>query len=742
MEGRMAAPRTDQLYLIRGMDCAGCAKTVEQGVAQLPGVEMCTLTFPTAKLSVSGPVAREAIFERVEALGYGIADVGEASPQHEAATPNFWRFLWGRWETRLALLGALLILPGLLVTEIRGQEYLLVDFCSVLALLVAGGPIVRSAWRALRVNRAITINLLMTIASVGALAIGAYTEAGMVMVLFALGEALEGFTAAKARDALRGLAALAPATALRLERAEDDWREEEVPVGALAVGDLIVVKPGASIPMDGRVARGASSVNQAAITGESRLIEKGPGAELFAGSINGEGSLEVEVTRLAADNTISRMIALVEEAQERRAPAQRFVDTFASRYTPAVIVLAALVAVVPPLVSGQPFLDAAEPTQGWLYRALALLVVACPCALVISVPVSVISALSNAARHGVLIKGGAYLEQLAKVRAVAFDKTGTLTAGEPTVVGLRAVGCTDVVGASFGACDACEEVLALAHAVERRSEHPLARAIVAAGSARGIDRRYPVADGVMAQTGRGVSGLVGGRTVTIGSHASFETTIPHPAEHCRAARDDADEGRTPVFLSADGAYRGTITVADAVRDSSRQVIEELKGLGLGSVAMLTGDDAATARRIGADLGVTDIRAELLPEQKVAAVEALQREHGPIAMIGDGINDTPALATAAVGIAIGGAGGGTAQAMETADITLLGGDLRQLPFLFRLSRATLGTIRANVAAALGAKALVLALIVAGLGTMWMAVLADVGIALLVTLNGMRLLRRPK
>ncbi|MFN8511597.1 MAG: heavy metal translocating P-type ATPase [Thermomicrobiales bacterium] len=738
----MAAPRTNQMYLIRGMDCAACAKTVEQGVAQLPGVETCTLTFPTAKLSVSGPVAREAIFERVEALGYGIGDVEEAGPQQKAATPNFGRFLWGRWETRLALLGALLILPGLIVTEIGRREYLLIDLSSALALIVAGGPIVRSAWRALRVNRTITINLLMTIASVGALAIGAYTEAGMVMVLFALGEALEGYTAAKARDAIQGLASLAPATALRLAQHGDHQHEEEVPVAELAIGDLIVVKPGASIPMDGRVARGASSVNQAAITGESRLIEKGPGAELFAGSINGEGSLEVEVTRLAADTTISRMIALVEEAQERRAPAQRFVDTFASRYTPAVIVLAALVAVVPPLVSGQPFLDTSDPTRGWLYRALALLVVACPCALVISVPVSVISALSNAARRGVLIKGGAYLEQLAKVRAVAFDKTGTLTAGAPAVVGLRSVDCTNATGTISGDCAACEEMLALAHAVERRSEHPLAKAIVAAGSARGIDRRYPAADEERAQTGRGVTGLVAGRTVTIGSHASFETTIPHPAEHCQAARDDADEGRTPVLLSADGAYRGTITVADAVRDSSRDVIAELKGLGLGAVAMLTGDNAGTARRIGADLGVTDIRAELLPEQKVAAVEALQREHGPLAMVGDGINDTPALATASVGIAIGGAGGGTAQAMETADITLLGGDLRQLPFLFRLSRATMRTIQANVVASLGAKAVVLALIVAGLGTMWMAVLADVGIALLVTLNGMRLLRRPE
>ncbi len=736
----MSASSATQTYQISGMDCAGCARTVETGVAQLPGVESCSLTFHTAKLTVTGPVAPTAVVERIEALGYGIEDV-QSRANTPAATPSFWRFLWSRWETRLALLGAVFVLPGLVLNEILGREYALVDLSSALALLAAGGPVVRSAWRALRVNRAITINLLMTIASVGALAIGAFTEAGMVMVLFALGEALEGYTSTKARDAIRGLAELAPPTALRLTSDGAHTHEAEVPVESLRVGDLILVKPGARIPMDGRVARGQSSVNQAAITGESRLIEKGPNAELFAGSINGEGSLEVEVTRLATDNTISRMIALVEEAQERRAPTQRFVDAFASKYTPAVIAVAALVAVVPPLAFGQTFFDVAEPTSGWLYRALALLVVACPCALVISVPVSVISALSNAARRGILIKGGAFLEELARVRAIAFDKTGTLTAGEPTVVGLRAVDCANPNGVSQDTCDPCTEMLALAHAVERRSEHPLAKAIVAAGREHGLDRRYPAADGVLAQVGRGVTGVVAGRTVTLGSHTAFEQVIAHPAEHCQAATDDAAQGWTPILLSADGAYRGTITIADTVRATSCEAINGLKALGLGSIAMLTGDNAGTARRIGADLGVTDIRAELLPEQKVAAVEALQRQYGPIAMVGDGINDTPALAMAAVGIAIGGAGGGTAQALETADITLLSGDLRQLPFLFRLSRATMRTVHTNVAVSLAAKLLVLLLIVAGLGTMWLAVLADVGIALLVTLNGMRLLRRP-
>jgi Cd2+/Zn2+-exporting ATPase len=732
---------TDHTFTIKGMDCAGCARTIESGVAQLPGVETCELNFTTERLRVRGAVTRETVVQRVRDLGYEVAEP-EANGAAAAAAPpapGFLGFMWSRLETRLALLGALLVLPGIVLHEILGWDAAWIDALALVAMALTIVPIARSAWRALRFNRELNINALMTIAAVGAVVIGAYVEAGLVMVLFALGEALEGYTSTRARHAIKSLMEVVPQMAVRLgTTCCGSGCEERVAVSELRVDDVIIVRPGERIPMDGEVRAGSSSVNQAPITGESRLIEKEPGAPVFAGSINGESSLEVTVTHLAADNTIARMIRLVEEAQERRAPVQRFVDQFARYYTPAVVVLALLVAAVPPLVFGQPFWNPAPDQFGWLYRALALLVVACPCALVISTPVSLVSAMSAAARSGVLIKGGAYLEALSRVRAVAFDKTGTLTAGRPTVVAVRAAACPEPALAAVGHCDACDEVLALAGAVERRSEHPLAHAIVTASAQRGLDARLPAAEGVTALVGRGVTGSIGGRTVLVGSHRHFEGVIAHDPAHCVAAAQDAGAGHTPVMVSVEGGYLGTITLADTVRASSREAVAQLKAMGLRAVVMLTGDQQATAERIGADIGVSDVRAELLPEHKVGAVEALQREYGPIAMVGDGINDTPALATASVGIAIGGAHGGTNQAMETADVTLMSDDLRQLPFAIGLSRAAMRTVGVNVALSIGIKLVFLALVLAGMGTMWMAVLADVGTSLLVTLNGMRLL----
>ena len=654
------------------------------------------------------------------------------------------------------------MLPGLLFDELLpglGIESPLFAALSVLAMVVAGLPIARSALRALRVNHEITINLLMTIAAVGAVVIGAYTEAGLVMVLFALGEALEGYTAARARDAIRGLAALAPTEAIVLR----DGGEERVAVADLRVGDVIVVRPGERLPMDGRVLAGASAVDQAPITGESRAVDKAPGDEVFAGSVNGQGTLEIGVTAVAEDTTISRMIRLVADAQERRAPAQRFVDRFARVYTPAVIVVALLVAVVPPLLFDAPFLDPTPDVRGWLYRALALLVVACPCALVISTPVTLISAISNGARHGVLFKGGAYLEALSRVRAIAFDKTGTLTRGEPVVVEVVASDQLSVVSDQLPVASdqspvtadqrpttndhrqqatdnwqlATDNLLALAAAVERRSEHPLARAVVAAAEARGVAERYPAAADVTANSGRGVSGRVNGGHIEIGSHAWFDESIDH-LPHCDAIRAADARGQTTMLVSHDGDYRGYIALADAPRDDSAAALAELRQLGLGPLVMLTGDHAATAAHIAAQVGLSEVRAGLLPAGKVAAVEALRAEHGDVAMIGDGINDTPALAAASVGIAMGRA----AQALETADVVLLGDGLRQLPFAVRLARAAMRTVRFNVALSIAIKLVFFVLVLLGSGSMWLAVLADVGTSLLVTANGMRLLRWPK
>jgi len=554
-----------------------------------------------------------------------------------------------------------------------------------------------------------------------------------VMVLFAIGEALEGYTSERARDSIRSLMQVAPNEATLLPspsgRGVGGEGERRVSVDALRVGDIILVKPGERIGMDGRIAKGASSINQAPITGESVPVDKQAGSDVFAGTINGEGALEIEVTQLAEDNTISRIIKLVEEAQERKAPAERFVDQFAKYYTPAVVVLAMLVASVPPIFFGQPFLG----TQGWLYRALELLVVACPCALVISTPVSIISAISNAAHNGVLMKGGAYLEALSKVQAFAFDKTGTLTEGKPNVIQVRAVNCVNPV---VGTCTNCDELLALATAVEKRSEHSLAKAVVAAAENNRVDGRYPAAEGVTAIVGKGVMGSVNGRDVFIGSHSYFDTAMPHAQTVCDEIATASAQGLTPMLVGANSEYLGYITVADTMRESSRAAIAELNRSGIKATVMLTGDNAATAQTIAQQVGVTDVRADLLPENKVDAVKGLLSKYGSVVMVGDGVNDAPALATATVGIAMG---AGTAQAMETADIALIGNDLGKLPFALRLSRAAMRTIAINIAFAIGIKLVFLALVLMGLGTMWMAVLADVGATLVVTLNGMRLLK---
>lgn len=783
------------------MDCADCAKTIERGVSKLDGVTRCTLNFGAAVLKVEG-ASREAVIQRVKALGYGVEDEARAAQASVATAPaaglagwvdrlptngivGFLRFLLQKTDTTLAVLGALLVLPSLIFVEI-GPLFTgvrpaspIFNALSLAAMLVAGLPIARSAWRAITINREININVLMTIAAIGAVVIGAYTEAGLVVVLFAIGEALEGFTTDKARDSIRSLMQVAPNEATLLEmhvgshahtlpeaasvdgfisldaiampdehghdhdaaeehaHAHSDevhYHERRVDVSMLKVGDLILVKPGERIAMDGRIVKGASSVNQAPITGESVPVEKQPGSEVFAGTINGEGALEIEVTRVAADNTISRIIRMVEEAQERKAPAERFVNQFAKYYTPAVIALAILVAAAPPLIFNAPFWgDPLTGDQGWLYRALELLVVACPCALVISTPVVIISAISNAARNGVLIKGGAYLEALSKVQAFAFDKTGTLTEGKPNVIRIRAAGCASQL---VEPCADCSDLLALASAVEKRSEHPLARAIVVAAEASQLQSRYPLAEAVTALPGKGVAGSVGGRSVLIGSHNYFDGAMPHDRAVCAEIDAASQHGQTPMLVGADGAYLGYITVADTVRPSSREAIAALNRSHIQATVMLTGDNAGTARTIAQQVGVTEVRAELMPEHKVDAVKALLARYGSVAMVGDGVNDAPALATATVGIAMG---AGTAQAMETADIALMGNDLSKLPFVLRLSRAAMRTIAFNIVFAIGIKLVFLALVLAGLGTMWMAVLADVGASLVVTLLGMRLLK---
>jgi Cd2+/Zn2+-exporting ATPase len=419
---------------------------------------------------------------------------------------------------------------------------------------------------------------------------------------------------------------------------------------------------------------------------------------------------------------------MVTEAQSHRAPTQRFIDRFAAIYTPAVVAIAALVALVPPLLFDQPFLDSPDGTHGWLYRGLAILVIACPCALVISAPVTILSAISSAARRGVLFKGGVYLETLAEVRRIAFDKTGTLTRGKPVLTRCRAIDCTGEEN-----CSACEEVLAIAAALEQRSLHPLAGAVVEAARARGLLERYPPADGVEMVNSSALRGQVAGQTAVIGRHLHFDEFHPHSAELCAQIEAAELNGETTMVVSYAGQVRGFLAAADEIRPESRGVIAALRALGLNSV-MLTGDNAETAQRVGARLGIHDLRAGLLPEGKVGAVQSLMAEDGGMAMVGDGINDAPALAQSSLGIAV--AGPGNASAMETADVVLLAGNLEKLPFAVRIARLARKLIYQNIAFSIATKLIFICLALSGLATMWMAVLADMGVSLLVTLNALR------
>lgn len=736
------AEQVPRIYRIGNMDCANCAREVEQGVIRLDGVNAARVDFSTGKLLVEGDVTFDVLRERVEALGKTIAnpeDDLDVSVASRKGLIGFWDYLLSRRETRLALIGgalivvatilSVLLLGGIDLDEAQGSSALLVNGLYTVALAVAAYPIARSGLNALRINREFSINLLMTIAGIGAIVIGEYLEAATVIFLFAIGEALEGYVAERARDSLRSLLELKPNEAIVLRGSS----EITLPVSEVRIGDHVLVRAGERIPMDGVVSEGISAVDQAPITGESIPVLKEAGDDVFAGTVNGNGTLQIEVTSLSEDTTLSRIIRLVEEAQSARAPSQRLIDRFAHYYTPAVVIIALLVAVVPPIFFNAPFYNTAD-TQGWLYRALTMLVIACPCALVISTPVTVISAITAAARRGVLIKGGAHLEALGTVRAVAFDKTGTLTQGSPEVMEIYSVNCTHPAP-----CAEREDVLALAAAVERRSTHPLAQAVVRAADRAGVSDRYAPAAMVETLTGMGLYGDVDQRRITVGSHTLFDTRFPHDASLCNAVTGAEASGQTTLMLAADEQVLGYISVADKVRSSSRDVLNDLHQMGLQTI-MLTGDNPTVAASVAEDVGVREVKAQLLPDQKVDAVRDLMSQYGPSVMVGDGINDTPALATATVGVAMGGAG--SAQAMETADVVLMADDITQLPVAIRLARFARRLIVENIVLSLSLKLVFLLLAAAGGASLWAAVFADVGMSLIVTLNGMRPLRSRK
>ncbi len=718
---------TTKTFTVEGLTCIDCADRVRTAVSQVEGVNDCQVDHAAGTLTVSlttPDVATAQIAKAVRAAGYTLVTERR---RESNSIPGLIRFILSKRGTTLTAVAGLLTLLGLVLSillrtgvAVAGALPWSRTVLFAMAIVVGGMPVVRHAFQEVWLSRSLGINTLMVIAVVGAAFIGEWAEAAIVVVLFSLGEALEGYAAEQARSALESLLDLAPAVALKLLPTGET---QEVAVEQLAVGDRVLVRPGDRVSVDGVVQAGESAVDQAPITGESVPVEKKPGDEVFAGTINSSASLEVEVTRLAADNTLNRMVALVREAQSRQSPVQRFIDRFARVYTPAVAGVAALVAVVPPLFLGQPFWG----ERGWLMRALQMLVIACPCALVISTPVSLVSAMTNAAARGVLIKGGRYLEALSWVRAFAFDKTGTLTEGRPVI--------TDVVDVCI--CGECSKDCGLQHAasIEAQSSHPLARALLAEAEARGV--AVPSAQDVTLLSGRGMEGTVNGEQVTVASHAHFDEYVPHQASVCQLADELAAQGKTVILVQHDDELCALFGVADTLRTGSRQALADLKAHGDVHTIMLTGDNPTVAAEIGRQVAVDEVRAGLLPEEKVSAIAALAEEYQVVAMVGDGVNDAPALAQANVGIAMGGAG--SAQAMETADVVLMGDDLAQLPFIVWLSRKTRGIVTANIAFALAVKAAIFALAAVGLATLWMAIAADVGASVAVILNGMRLRR---
>ena len=709
---------------VQGMDCGGCERKVEAALNRLNHVEHVSASSVTGSVRLTAPPGKTLPHSDIEstitALGYQVIDESVNTTESEKSS-SWWQSPKGR----------LVIVSGVLLALAWGLKFAwptLGSWPFIAATVVGLVPVIQRAWQALKMGNPFTIEMLMSIAALGALAINAAAEAAVVVFLFAVGEMLEGVAAAQARRSISALSKLTPSTARLREQGE----AREVAAASLVPGQRVQVRPGDRLPCDGQIIAGHSSIDESPVNGESVPRERGEGETVFAGTVNLDGVLEVEVTRSAENNTIARVIKLVEEAQAAKAPVARFIDRFAFYYMPAVVGVALLVAVVPPLVS----------TMLWsesIYRALALLLIACPCALVISTPAAIAAGLSVGARNGLLMKGGAVLEQLGKLKRVALDKTGTLTAGKPTV--------TDVESLEAGSRldkSRCAEIVRLAAALEQGSSHPLAVAI-----SDYYDRQegasVPTVQGARALAGQGVAGHVEGRELMLVSPRYLKSFTQHTGEiEARIAALEAQGKSLAVLLERgvegeDGIENerllGLIALRDEPREDAREGLQALERLGVQAV-MLSGDNARTVAAIGEQLGI-EAEGELMPEDKAQRVREWQAQGlGPVGKVGDGINDAPALAAAEVGIAMG---SGTDVALETADAALLKNRVGGIAEMIALSRATMRNVKTNVALALGFKALFLVSTVLGITGMWVAVMADTGATVLVTLNALYLLR---
>lgn len=692
---------------IDGMDCIDCAKKIEKAVKDIEGVKQAKVSYTLGKLSVEvekGKVSVDDLKRSVGILGYRLEK--EEGPRYEEF------FAWKNRRLVSAILSGVLFTIGFLSEILFHLEILYIPFYA--GAIVVGGYYIARRGVAAVVEKYLDINMLMVVAIAGSIAIGAYAEGAAIVFLFSMAEMLESFSIARTRKSISELMDFAPNEALvKTEKGEDYYDVNDV-----AIGDVIVVKPGERVPMDGVVSKGESSFDESAVTGESLPIRKRVGDQVFAGTLNAGGYIELTATKKFEDTVISKIVKLVEEAEAVKAPTERFVDRFARYYTPVVIAAAVGVIVLPTLLFGAPF-------EEWFYRGLVLLVISCPCALVISTPVSVVSAITGATRKGVLFKGGAYLEKMGQISVVAFDKTGTITRGRPEV--------EEVIPLNGHSVD---EVLRVAASAENRSEHHLARGVMA--KAAEMEIKAAETESFQAVSGRGVSALLLGKRIFVGSVQFFREQGVDVAPHEDLIRQQNAEGRTVVVIGTEKEVMGLLTIRDIPRKEARETVAALKALGIKKVVMLTGDDDQVAAAVAKELGIDEYKARLLPEQKVKAVEEYQEKYGPLIMVGDGVNDAPALARAEVGVAMGVAG--TDIALEAADVALMGDDLKALIYGVRLSRKAAGVIRQNVAASLAIKLLFFALTFPGLITLWLAILVgDLGTSFGVITNAMRLVR---
>lgn len=705
-------PLTQSRYQVEGMDCASCAMKIETALNRLPDVANTKVSVATGTLNVEhgSETSAQEIQEKVKALGYGVkllkaeSAASDHSDHHHEDESGSW------WKSRK---GRLTIVSGLAFVVAFGLASILPDYKNIIymaAMTMGIIPIARRAWAAALNGSPFSIETLMVIAAVGASIIGASEEAAMVVFLFLVGEMLEGLASRKARDSIKSLTNLLPKTALR-EKGDD---LKEVPADNLSVGDIIHVRPGDRIPADGLILSGISSIDEAPVTGESTPKTKTVGERVFAGTINIEAVIRVEVTATAADNTISRVVALVEEAQEAKAPTERFIDGFSRYYTPFVLLLGALVAVVPPLMMGGAW-------QEWIYKGLAILLIGCPCALVISTPAAIAAGLASGARRGLLLKGGVVLEKLAKLTAVAFDKTGTLTEGRPQV--------TDIIGVGRKE----NEVIRLVAALEVGSNHPLAKAILQ--KAEDMKIKVKPATDMKAIVGKGIKGNLDGAKLFFA--AAQAVTVKMDGNLKEQIAKLNGEGKTVSVLVMDDEIAGLVAMRDEPRADAVSGIQSLKQLGI-KTFMLTGDNALTAKAIAANLGM-EARAELLPEDKLKVVNELKAAGEVVGKCGDGINDAPAIAAADVGIAMG---GGTDVALETSDAAVLHGRVQDVAEMVMLARRTMSNIHQNIAISLGLKGVFLVTTIIGITGLWPAILADTGATVLVTVNALRLLKLKK